>query len=231
MIKLNRRETLALGGGTFLSELLLGGAFASAQTSDTLTIAYNVNLPSFDPTVGLSAVNPTIQSIYRPCSIIVGQTPDLSFKPGPHHQMGLERGPEQDLAGLAQGRDLARRLAGDARRRRVVAATRGRPEERQPDPVRLVRSRQLQGRRQYHRCGCLAFEPTLFKWMAFLTAYVLPKAYYEKVGAEGLREGSDRLRPLQGRCLPAQCVPPAEGESGILGPEAGVRDGDIQVRH
>ena len=29
------------------------------------------------------------------------------------------------------------------------------------------------------------FEPTLFKWMAFLTGYVMPKAYYEKVGAEG----------------------------------------------
>ena len=31
----------------------------------------------------------------------------------------------------------------------------------------------------------LQFEPTLFKWMSFLTGYVLPKAYYEKVGAEG----------------------------------------------
>jgi len=30
---------------------------------DTLTIAYNVTLPSWDPTVGPSAVNPTIQSI------------------------------------------------------------------------------------------------------------------------------------------------------------------------
>src|SRR6202043_1185284 len=34
----------------------------------------------------------------------------------------------------------------------------------------------------------LEFEPTLFKWMAFLTAYVLPKAYYEKVGAEGFEK-------------------------------------------
>jgi peptide/nickel transport system substrate-binding protein len=59
MIKPNRRQTLALGGATFLSELLLGD-FASAQASDTLTIAYNVNLPSFDPTVGPSAANPTI---------------------------------------------------------------------------------------------------------------------------------------------------------------------------
>ena len=31
----------------------------------------------------------------------------------------------------------------------------------------------------------MQFEPTLFKWMSFLTGYVLPKAYYEKVGAEG----------------------------------------------
>ena len=29
------------------------------------------------------------------------------------------------------------------------------------------------------------FDPALFKWMAFLTGYVLPRAYYEKVGPEG----------------------------------------------
>ena len=29
------------------------------------------------------------------------------------------------------------------------------------------------------------FEPTFFKWMSFLTGYVMPKKYYEKVGAEG----------------------------------------------
>ena len=34
----------------------------------------------------------------------------------------------------------------------------------------------------------LEFEPTLFKWMAFLTGYILPKAYYEKVGAEGFEK-------------------------------------------
>ena len=32
------------------------------------------------------------------------------------------------------------------------------------------------------------FEPVLFKWMSFLTGYVLPKAYYEKVGAEGFEK-------------------------------------------
>ena len=29
------------------------------------------------------------------------------------------------------------------------------------------------------------YDPVLFKWMAFLTGYVLPKAYYEKVGPQG----------------------------------------------
>ena len=43
------------------------------------------------------------------------------------------------------------------------------------------------------------YDPVLFKWMAFLTGYVLPKAYYEKVGADGLREEADRHRPVHGR--------------------------------
>ena len=32
------------------------------------------------------------------------------------------------------------------------------------------------------------FDPVLFKWMSFLTGYILPKAYYEKVGAEGFEK-------------------------------------------
>ena len=34
----------------------------------------------------------------------------------------------------------------------------------------------------------MQFDPTLFKWMSFLTGYILPKAYYEKVGAEGFEK-------------------------------------------
>src|SRR5208337_63177 len=34
----------------------------------------------------------------------------------------------------------------------------------------------------------LQFDPVIFKWMAFLTGYVLPKAYYEKVGAQGFEK-------------------------------------------
>ena len=82
MMEVTRRQTLAFGAGAFLTELLAGGAVQAAG-KDTLTIAYNVNLPSFDPTDGTSAVNPTIQAIYR--SIFdqyIGQAPDLALKPG-----------------------------------------------------------------------------------------------------------------------------------------------------
>src|SRR6185295_15452139 len=56
---------------------------AVAADANTLTIAYNVALPSWDPTVGPSAVNPTIQSLYH-CVFdpYIDQNPDLSFKPG-----------------------------------------------------------------------------------------------------------------------------------------------------
>ena len=58
MLKTTRREAMALGAGGILTGLLLKGNPAAAAVADTLTIAYNVNLPSFDPTTGLSSVNP-----------------------------------------------------------------------------------------------------------------------------------------------------------------------------
>src|SRR5689334_25396143 len=82
MLKLTRRQALNAGGG-FLAAALGSGRSALAAAGDTLTIAYNVNLPSFDPTVGPSSVNPTIQAIYRSVfDQYIGQNPDLSFKPG-----------------------------------------------------------------------------------------------------------------------------------------------------
>ena len=55
-----RRQTLALTAGGLIASLIGPRGGAQAAAGDTLTIAYNVNLPSFDPTVGPSAVNPTI---------------------------------------------------------------------------------------------------------------------------------------------------------------------------
>src|SRR5580700_10429552 len=82
MSNFTRRQALAASGGVIASMIVpMRGAVAAV--GDTLTIAFNVNLPAFDPTVGPSAVNPTIQAIYR--SIFdqyIGQNVDLSLAPG-----------------------------------------------------------------------------------------------------------------------------------------------------
>ncbi len=82
---LSRRSLLGLMGGAATLPLI-GKSFISdafAQDAGTLTIAYNVNLPAFDPTVGGSAVNPTIQSLYQAIfDPYIAQNADLTFKPG-----------------------------------------------------------------------------------------------------------------------------------------------------
>ena len=190
MVNLNRRQTLALGGATFLSELLLGGAMASAQASDKLTIAYNVNLPSFDPTVGPSAVNPTIQAIYRvDLRSVCRAEPGSLVRAWPPDQMGLERRQDQGVDGCARRGRLARRFAAYAEPMsygRWSAPAIRRPATRFSSSgavSAIIRSRVIAS-----PPTSSSSIPTVFKWMAFLTGYILPKAYYEKVGAEGFEK-------------------------------------------
>jgi len=86
MSRLSRRRFLGATGLVATSPLIapvLTLSSAYAQSSKVLTIAYNVALPSWDPTTGASAVNPTIQSIYKAVfDSYIDQNPDLSFKPG-----------------------------------------------------------------------------------------------------------------------------------------------------
>lgn len=83
MTTLTRREALSLGAATFITGILAGRNIVLAAENGTLTIAFNVNLPSFDPTTGPSAVNPAIQAIYRSIfDQFIGQGPDLKFQPG-----------------------------------------------------------------------------------------------------------------------------------------------------
>ena len=85
-MNLTRRNTLQLT----LAGLAAAGvpkSVLAASHSGSLTIAYNVNLPAFDPTtVGLSsAVNPTIQGFFQSIfdHVSSARSPDLSsLRPG-----------------------------------------------------------------------------------------------------------------------------------------------------
>ena len=79
---LNRRQVLGYSASALGLAALGLPRTALAQASE-LVIAYNVNLPSWDPTTGPSAVNPTIQGIYQSVfDQFIPQKPDLSFEPG-----------------------------------------------------------------------------------------------------------------------------------------------------
>jgi peptide/nickel transport system substrate-binding protein len=188
---LSRRSVLQLAGAAALplSSGLLGGAAAQAAAPGTLTIAYNVNLPSFDPTVGASAVNPTIQSIYQAIfDPYIAQAPDLSFKPGLLTKWGWNEDRSKVTLELRQGatwHDGSPVTPDD-----VVWSLQRAADPKGGNPIQFVWSKvgnyKIDG--NTITGDVLEFEPTLFKWMAFLTGYILPKAYYEKVGAEGLEK-------------------------------------------
>ncbi len=80
-MKVSRRTLLKSAAASGV--LTAVGTPAFSNEIDELVIAYNVNLPSWDPTVGPSAVNPTIQGIYQSVfDMFIHQNPDLSFGSG-----------------------------------------------------------------------------------------------------------------------------------------------------
>jgi peptide/nickel transport system substrate-binding protein len=188
MIGLNRREALALGGASFLTSLMFGGS-AGAQASDKLTIAFNVNLPAFDPTVGPSSVNPTIQAIYR--SIFdqyIGQDVDLALAPGLLTKWGWNDDKTKAWMDVREGvvwHDGSPLTPED-----VVWSIERAGDPKGGNPVAFVWGSLVNFKIEGQRitADCKNFDPTIFKWMAFLTGYVMPKAYYAKVGAEGFEK-------------------------------------------
>ncbi|MEP1930588.1 MAG: ABC transporter substrate-binding protein [Roseibium sp.] len=184
MTTLSRRNMLKLSVAGIA--LTTAGMPVWAQNIDELVIAYNVNLPSWDPTVGPSAVNPTIQGIYQSVfDLFIAQNPDLSFGPGLITEWGWNDDASQIYMDVREGvtwHDGSAFSAED-----VVWSLERAGREDTGNPIQFIWSKignfAIDGNRI--TADVLSYEPTIFKWMSFLTGYVLPKAYYEKVGAEG----------------------------------------------
>jgi peptide/nickel transport system substrate-binding protein len=188
MLTLSRRQTLALGAGGVLSAILAGRGPAVAA-GDTLTIAYNVNLPSFDPTVGPSAVNPTIQAIYRSVfDQYVGQKPNLVFEPGLLTAWGWNDDKSKVWMDVRPGvtwHDGSPFTPED-----IVWSLERAAKQETGNPIQFIWSTAGNYKIEGNRItgDVVRYEPTFFMWMAFLTGFVLPKAYYTKVGAEGFEK-------------------------------------------
>ena len=186
MFKPTRRDVLTYGAaGAVLAPGLISTPL-KAQAGSNLTIAYNVNLPAWDPTVGPSAVNPTIQSIYKSVfDQFIDQNPDLSFKPGLLTDWGWNEDRTQIHLEVREGAKWHDGVPVTPEDVVWSLERAGNPDT--GNPIQFVWSKvgnfAIDGNRI--TADVLAFEPTLFRWMAFLTAYILPKHHYEAVGPEG----------------------------------------------
>lgn len=182
-MKLKRRSLLKLTAAT--AALGLAGIPARAAI-DELVIAYNVTLPSWDPTTGPSAVNPTIQGIYQSVfDQFILQKPDLSPAPGLLTEWGWNDDRTKVILKVREGvtwHDGSPFTAED-----VAWSLERAADPATGNPIQFVWGTlgnfQVDGNTV--TADVKQFDPTIFKWMYFLTGYVLPKAYYEKVGAEG----------------------------------------------
>jgi len=186
---LTRRQSLALGASAFLSEVLFANSRAVAAGKDTLTIAFNVNVPSFDPTSGPSSVNPTIQAIYR--SIFdqyIGQKPDLSYQPGLLTGWGWND--DKTKLWMDIRSDVTWHDGSPFSPEDVVFSLERAAKKDGGNPVQFIWATAANYKIDGNRitADVVRYEPTFFMWMAFLTGFVLPKAYYEKVGAEGFEK-------------------------------------------
>jgi peptide/nickel transport system substrate-binding protein len=180
----SRRGMLRLSAATIT--LAATGVPALAQEIKDLVIANNVNLPSWNPTVGTSAVNPTIQGIYQSVfDMFIAQDTDLSQMPGILTQWGWNADKTKVELTVREGvtwHDGTPLTAED-----VVWSLERAADPDSGNPIQFIWStignfevsgNQITG-------DVLRFEPTIFKWMSFLTGYVLPKAYIETVGEDG----------------------------------------------
>lgn len=195
---LARRQFLRHGSLVLATAASAGPLQALAQTQSTLTIAYNVDLPAWDPTVGPSAVNPTIQSLYKAVfSQYIDQNADLSLKPDLLTEWGWNADKSQIKLTVRRGatwHDGSKVTADD-----VAWSLRRAGDAQTGNPIQFIWSKVTNIRTEGDDviADVTEFEPAFFKWMAFLTGYVLPRAYYEKVGAAGFERKPVGSGPYQ----------------------------------
>ena len=189
MHDINRRGFVAHTGLSIAALGSFGPLQALAQTSNTLTMAYNVDLPTWDPTVGPSAVNPSIQSLYKAVfAQFIDQNPDLSFKGDLLTEWGWNADKTKISLTVRQG---AKWHDGSPVTAEDVAWSlqrAGDPATGNPIQFMWGKITNIKAEGNKVTADVKEFDPAFFKWMGYLTGYILPKAYYEKVGKDGFEK-------------------------------------------
>ncbi len=184
------RRNILQYGATGLGIAALSGLPQSAFGAiKNLAIASNVNLPSWDPTVGLGAVNPTVQGVYQSVfDQFIYQETDLSFSGGLITKWGWNT--DKTKIEMTVRKGVKWHDGSDFTAEDVVWSLERAGNEKTGNPIQFIWSTignfSIKGNKI--TADVLRFDPTIFKWFSFLTGYVLPKDYYTRVGAEGFEK-------------------------------------------
>ncbi len=187
-----RRRDFVAGAaalGAALPASILWSREARAAIGDTLTIAYNLPVPSWDPTTGTSAVNPGLASIYKSVfDQYVDQDPGLRQVPG----ILVEWAFNADKSGirLRLGRDRRWADGRPVTAEDVVWNLRRLGDPKTGNPIQFI-----WGSLKNHRidgdvitADLEPYRATILSWLSFLGAYLLPPHHYEKVGKAGFEK-------------------------------------------
>lgn len=190
MHKFDRRRFLKISGIAAAAPLAGSVLFSGCgKGSDVLSIAYNVPLPSWDPTTGPSSVNPTIQTYYKAVfDSFIDQNPDLSFKAGLLTEWGWNE--DRTKIKMTVRENAFWHDGSPVTPEDVVWSLECAANPDSGNPIQFVWSKinnfSISG--QEITADVKEFEPTLFKWMSFLTGYVMPKKAYLERGPEAWEE-------------------------------------------
>ncbi|KZL05042.1 Periplasmic dipeptide transport protein precursor [Pseudovibrio axinellae] len=187
-MSISRRNFLG-ASAAFASLATLPGGHVLAQGARGITIAYNIPVLSWDPTTGPAAVNPVLQAIYLAVfDRYVDQKPDLSFGPGILTDWGFSEDKSKIHMTVREG--VKWHDGSDLTPEDVVWSLERAANPETGNPIQFVWSKigNIVVAGQNITADVLEFEPAIFKWMAFLTGFVMPKAHYEKVGAAGFEK-------------------------------------------
>ena len=151
----------------------------------TLKIAHNVRLTSWDPTTGLSSLDATAQSFYKAVfDSLITQHPDLSLSPGIVTDWGWSN--DGSKIHLSLREDAFWHDGSQVTPDDVVWSLERAGSLTSDNPMRFIWSKitnfSISGNTVI--ADVKEYEPAIFKLMAYLTSYVLPKKAYTALGAE-----------------------------------------------
>lgn len=182
----SRRQFLKASGSAIALPLSTSLTIKGCSfNQDVLTIAYGARLTSWDPTTGLSSLDPAIQSCYKAVfDSFIGQSPDRSLRPGILIDWGWND--DRSKIQMTVRKDAFWHDGSPVTTDDVVWSLERAGDSAGGNPMHYIWSKitnfSVSGDTVI--ADVSEYDPTIFKWMVHLTGYILPKNAYTALGSE-----------------------------------------------